>query len=469
MSPALIALVVLLLLPGLLVVRAPWTTAPALSLAFWALSIWWPGLAGLSRGRVTASVLLVSLLLLAIRALPKHETLPAPGGTALPSPEPAPRPGLPTPRLTAPPTLALLLVALALVAAASLWRHAPGPGMAFQTTTARLVLWRDGIPLSAEPLLPLGPFGAHAPALATIGADLAALSGGDPARGVLLVYVTAIALLLLGLFMLEASWLPPGTAALGALSGLAVAQGLDWLALWGRGEAALCLGFVLPAAALWLGHVSRSSAIAAGMLFAAGLVAQPLLAAVVWASCALALLARRSRRALGRLALVSGAAAVLGAFGALPALSALSARELRAILSFPARELAAFLGGCLALLLGAVLARRLAQERERLALAGCLFAGALLVAPTHTRIRDAQLPVAGEQALARLAAASGPLDALCAPAPLLDWVPALVGRAAGEPGPWIPAVYQDEWAARVPRRCQVSLADRQSASRRAGP
>ncbi len=201
--------------------------------------------------------------------------------------------------------------------------------MAFQTTTARLLLWRDGIPLTAEPLLPLAPFGAHAPALATIAADLSALSGIDPARAVLLVFVAAIAALLVGLFALEATWLPPAAAALGALSGLAVAQGLDWLALWGSGEAFLCLGLVLPASALVLGHVSRSSAFAAGMLFAAGLVAQPLLAVAVWTTCAVVLLARRSRRALCRLTLVSGATACLGGPGLVPALSALSARELR--------------------------------------------------------------------------------------------------------------------------------------------
>jgi hypothetical protein len=455
MTVTLIALGVLLLLPGLLVVRAPWTVAPALSLAFWAVSIWWPVLAGLSRGRLVASTLFVSLLLLALRAWPKHEVPPPPGETLPPSPEPAPGPGLPTPRLSGAPALVVLLAALGLLAAAPLWRHAPGPGMAFQTTAARLVLWRDGIPASAAPLLPLAPFGAHAPAVATIAADLSAFSGSDPARSVLLVFVAAIGLLLVGLFALEASGLPPAAAALGALSGLAVAQGVDWLALWGSGEAALCLGFALPATALVLGRVSRSSALAAGLLFAAGLVAQPLLAMLVWVSCALVLLARRSRRGPGRLALVSGTAVVLGGFGVRPALSALSFRELHAILSPSGRDLAAFLAGCLALSMCAVLARRLTRQQGRLAL---LVAGALLVALTHTRIKAGQIPVARQEALNRVAAATSPLDVVCAPLPLLDWVPALVGRAAGEPGPWIPAVYQDEWAARVRRRCQASLA-----------
>ncbi len=37
----LLTLGVLLLLPGLLVVRAPWTAVPFLSAAFWIVSWWW--------------------------------------------------------------------------------------------------------------------------------------------------------------------------------------------------------------------------------------------------------------------------------------------------------------------------------------------------------------------------------------------------------------------------------------------
>jgi hypothetical protein len=55
------ALALLALLPGALVVRAPWTAVPALSLAFWVLCAWWPPLAG--RGRFLAAALLVFGLL----------------------------------------------------------------------------------------------------------------------------------------------------------------------------------------------------------------------------------------------------------------------------------------------------------------------------------------------------------------------------------------------------------------------
>jgi hypothetical protein len=460
MVVTLMALAALLLLPGLLVGRAPWPAVPALSLAFWALSSWWPAFSGLARGRFVAAALFVAALLLLIRVLPKHE-VPPPPGTSPPAPQPRRRSGRPTPRLASAPVAVLLGVALTLLAFACLWHHAPGPRMAFQTTSARLVLWRDGIPLSAEPLLPLAPFGAHAPALATVAADLSALSGSDPARAVVLVFVAASGLLLLGLFMLEAAWLPPWAAVLGALSGLAAAQGLDWLALWGPGEAALCLGLVLPASALVLGHSSRSSAFAAGALLGAGLLAQPLLTLAVWGACATALLWRRGRPGLGRLVSASAAAAALGGPGLVPALRALSLDELPVILSPSARDAAAFLLGSAALLFAVPAGRWLSPPARGARLAvtvplGLAF-GACLVAAVQLPIAAAQLPSASEEALARVARITGPLDAVCAPTPLRDWIPALAGRAPGEPGPWIPAIYRDEWSARVRRRCRASL------------
>ena len=43
----LLALAALLLLPGLVIVRAPWTAVPFLSVSFWIVSWWW----GLGRRR----------------------------------------------------------------------------------------------------------------------------------------------------------------------------------------------------------------------------------------------------------------------------------------------------------------------------------------------------------------------------------------------------------------------------------
>ena len=60
-------------------------------------------------------------------------------------------------------------------------------------------------------------------------------------------------------------------------------------------------------------------------------------------------------------------------------------------------------------------------------------------------------------ALVRLSVETDPLEVVCAPEGARDWVPALAGREAGEPGPWIPPVYADEWAGRVRRPCAARL------------
>src|SRR5689334_14792491 len=76
----LLAFAVLLLLPGLLVVRAPWPAVPFLSLSFWALS--WGWLFGASRQRFLHAALLGFLLLAALRLL-KPLGLRAPRGATL--------------------------------------------------------------------------------------------------------------------------------------------------------------------------------------------------------------------------------------------------------------------------------------------------------------------------------------------------------------------------------------------------
>ena len=462
MSPlaaGLLALALLSLLPGTLVVRAPWTAVPALSLAFWALGAWWPPLAG--RGRVLAAALLVFGLLALLRLLPQREVPPPPGWRPPPAPAPPARPGRPPPRATSGPSLLVAAIALALLAPLPLWHHAPGPRLAFQTTTARLLLWRDGIPATAEPLLPLAPVGAHAPALATLAADVSHLSGLEPAPSLLLVVVAAAGLLLVGLFALHATWAPPWVAALGAVAGLAAAPWPGALSVWGEGEGLLALAFALPAVALLVGHASRSSAAAAGMLLAAAALAQPLLAAGLLLAAAIRLGRRGSA---SRLVLAFGLALALAAPGLWPLARALSRLEV-AILARavqPGELLAFAVGLALAASLPVALVR-LAESRSRagrLATAGLAVVGAaLLVARVHGWIASGQLPALTRVALARVAAGTRPLDAVCAPEGAREWVPALAGRAAGEPGPWIPTVYADEWAARTPRPCGARLED----------
>ena len=464
MTTTLIALGALLLLPGLLVVRAPWTVVPALSLAFWALSIWWPPLSGLARGPgAWSAILLVSVLLLLLRVLPKHEVPPPPGWTAPPSPEPEPRPGLPTPRLASGPALAILVVALALLAVGAALAPRAGPrhglpdddrrascsgATASRSRPSRCC--RSRLSARTRPPSPRSP------------RTSALLSGSDPARAVLLVFVAAIAAAARGPLRARGDLAPAGgRRARRALRASSSRRGSTGSRSGARARPALCLGFVLPASALVLGHVSRSSAFAAGLLFAAGLVAQPLLAVAVWASCAAVLLGRRSRRALGRLALVSGGAAGLGGPGLVPALSALSARELLAILSPSARR-----PGRVPRRIRRAAARRPSWPDGSPGgpggSASALVAGLGLRRAARGRSftsgsRARSCPSRVSRRCARLAASTGPLDVVCASPPLLDWIPALAGRAAGEPGPWIPAVYEDEWAARVRRPCRTAL------------
>ena len=104
---------------------------------------------------------------------------------------------------------------------------------------------------------------------------------------------------------------------------------------------------------------------------------------------------------------------------------------------------------------------RLAEPRSRagrLATVGLAVIGAaLLIARVHGWVASGQLPRGTRDALARAAAETNPLDVLCAAEGVRDWVPALAGREVGEPGPWIPPVYADEWAARTPRACGARL------------
>ena len=455
----------LVLLPGLLVVRAPWTAVAPLSLAFWTLGAWWPPFAGPGRSRVVLAGLAASFLLALLRLVPKHALAPPRGWQPPPANVRPARPGLGSPPLASAPSLVVLATALALMAPLPLWHHAPGPRLAFQTTTARLLVWRDGIPASFEPLLPLEPVGAHAPALATLAADVSLLTGVDPGPALLWVVAVAAGLLLVGLFALNATWAPAPAAALGSLVALAASPWPGLVSFWGEGEALLALGFLLPAAALLLGHVSRSSAVAAALLLAAGALAQPLLAAVAVGLVGFVTLGRPRpiRPSARRLALALLLALVLAAPGLGPLARAISAREALSVatgISAWAHQLPPFaLGLVLAALapLGLLQAapRRAGAARAAAGLAG--LAALLLVVRVHGWFASGQLGETTRAALARAAAVTRPLDAICAGERERDFVPALAGRRAGEPGVWIPAVYADEWGRRERKPCRARL------------
>ncbi len=464
--PLALALALLVLLPGALVVRAPWTVVPALSLAFWAVSIaWLPAQA--SRASFVAAALVVSGLLLLLRLLPKHE-VPPPAGWEPPPLAPTPRrPGLAPPPLRSVPSLLTAAVSLAVLLPAPLWHNPPGPALAFQVTAARLLLWRDGMPLSAEPLLPLAPFGAHAPAAATLSADLSRLARVEPASAVVAVLLASASLTLVGLFALVAVRHSPTVAALAAVLALGAMPWPGWLEAWGAGAALLALALALPGLALLVGHASRSSGLAAGLLLAGSALAQPLLALAAFA-CGAGLVLRRPqgrRAASGRLTLVLGTSLLLAAPGLRPLAAALSAKEAVSIAgSVTPREWLTCALALLLLLVAPDIARRLAEARRplwrRLGLAAGLASGALFAARVHGWIAAGELPAATRATLARAALAAGPLEAVCAGESLRDWLPALAGRAPGGDRPWIPGVYAEEWGERPARDCAVTISER---------
>ncbi len=458
-AAGLLALGALLLLPGLLVVRAPWTAVPALSLAFWTLSWWWLPFA--ARSRVLLAALAFFSVLALLRFLPKHTVAPPPGYTG---PVPSPPVTGPTtgdvPRLRSAPSLAVGGVALALLVPLPFERHAPGPEMAFHTTSARLALWRDGAPATYEPLLPVGPFGAHSPAVPMLAGDLARLAGLDPARAVVLTTLVSHGLLVIGLYaLLCATALRPSAAALAALVGLAVTPWPGVLAMWGAGGPTLALAFCLSAAALLLAHTSRPSAVAAGMLLGAAALAQPLLTLAM--VIALAVMIRRQR-----LALAFGVAAVLATPGLLPLARALSVSEALGVLGSPRpQELVDLFTGLVLVTLVVLLARGL-REGSRLsrtlAMVLVVTGAVVLFVRVHGWLTGGQMNPESRLALSHLAEAGRPLEAVCAPEALVDWVPALAGRAAGgwgaeAPRPWVPHVLREEIAGSPVPTCTKKL------------
>jgi hypothetical protein len=200
------------------------------------------------------------------------------------------------------------------------------------------------------------------------------------------------------------------------------------------------------------------------MLFSAGALAHPLLAAAAFALSAAAVLVRRGRApgATTRLGLSAPLALVLAAPGLVPLARALSLPEALAILTtWRPRELPPL---ALGLLLGAfapLAFARAAEHPSRAARAAFTavdgLAALLLVARVHGWFGSGQLDAQALAALTRASQVAAPLESVCAADGERDFVPALAGRRAGEPGPWIPTVYADEWARREPRACDRSL------------
>ncbi|MBI3932924.1 MAG: hypothetical protein HY317_05880 [Acidobacteria bacterium] len=422
------ALAALLLLPGLAVVRAPWAAVPFLSAAFWTLSWWWLP-AEASRQRFVASALAGFALLAALR-------LAKPLGLR--------RPSWP----------ALLVVAAAAARLACLaWPVAPGDEMGLQAASTLLLVWRDGVPGTGEPLLSVAPFGAHDPGLAALAADVALLSGLPAYSAALFAALAAHGLLQVAAFALLARVQEPRLVAPIATACLAPVAG----GVLARGENAtvLALAFAVAAAAALVRRSSRSSAVAAGAFLAAALESQPLLAAAVapalLAACAFPGGTRPAGTptALSRAALAAAVAAVTAApfLGRLVrALGHGAPPELATVATARLAE-AVPLGLCLVAagaLSGAMvrLGRRAGDLAVRVALVVLLVLGgaeglrAHRVAGEAVAIRPAHF-----EGMAWIRDHTGPLDVVCSDARAASaWIPAVAQRAVRpEPLPSLPA------------------------------
>lgn len=470
-AAGLLVLIALVLLPGLLVVRAPWTVMPALSVSFWVLSWWWLPIAG--RTRVLQASLALFTVLAIVRLLPRH-TVPPPPDYSGPAPPPlvaGPTTG-DAPKLRSAASLTVVGVALAMIVPLPLWPHVPGREMAFHTTATRLAQWRDGLPASYEPLLPLAPFGVHSPAVPAVAADVSILSGLDPGQSLVVASLLSAALLLMAFFALLATRLRPPSAALAALLGLSAAPWPGFLAVWGEGGPVLALALALSATTLLIGHSSRPSAVAAGTLLGAAALAQPLLTLVVAVSLGLWAGATGDSSGAGRtaalamtrrLALALGVAIVLAAPALLRLARALSPGEiLGAMRSLQPTELADFVTGLVLFALATVVAHLLAGHRRRQGwLVGVLVAvsAVLLLVVAHLGPAAGQVGPADLRALATLREEARPTEAVCAPAGVVDWVPALAGRPVGgsgkeAPRPWVPPAFREEAGRGFPGPCR---------------
>jgi hypothetical protein len=358
---ALAWLAALVLLPGLLVVRAPWPYVPFLSMAFWMASWRWLEPFGAGRAAFVRSALLVFAALGCLRLLKPL--------------------GLRRPRARAMAVLLLAVLPLALVPST-----APvGLDASFRAAGVRVLSWRDGWPVSYEPLLPLAPFGAHAPGLTAVAADVALLAEHPPLASLRLAEAAGLGLLPLACYALLRRRYP-GTA-------LAAASLLAALALVTGAPAPTAVALAFAVAGLRLAWSARGwpRASTAGALLGAAVVVQPAIGAVAGIA---ALGVGWRRRA--RVPALATFAALLAGPTALTVVRALSADEVRGWLADAGR-------------------------------------------------REAPLPPAAhEPEYAAIGRQVGGLEVVETQAGTSGaWIPALAGRRVTTP--WVPAIYRTEW------------------------
>jgi hypothetical protein len=403
----------LLLLPGFLVVRAPWHAVPLLSAAFWITSWGWSGLLGVSRPRFLATMLAAQGALACLRLL-KPWGLRRPGG----------------------PVLAVLAAALAGLAIGGPTPGPPTPEGSALALTARLLAWSHRVPSTYEPLLPVHEFAVHTVGPAALAADVALLTGLPPARSAALVAATVPGLLLLAAF---GALSRRGPAAPGALLAVAVTLA-SWTALWGTVAGLLAAAFVVAAAGWLIAARNRSPVVAAGLLAAAAVLSDGAVAVTGLGFAGLLAFVRGETgrdTPAGRLAWAAGVAAIAAAplawRLAVTATGVVGAPEM----ALAAGTVAGAGGGLLA---GIALCDRPARARGPVRLA--LLAAAAGAALLASRLAGERwLPGPGDQEAARwIVERTGPLESFCVDTPGGRWIPALAGRGirTEQPLPGLP-------------------------------
>jgi hypothetical protein len=287
-----VSLLALLLLPGFLVVRAPWTAVPFLSLFFWIASWWWLPSGG--RSSFLAAALLafgLGALLRLVRVRPARPSWPA-----------------------------LVAVAAALVRAGAAFVPMAGGLAQPDPIPAQLMVWHDGLPSTYVPLREEAHFGADPHGLDALAADVSLLSGLPVARAAVLAAAVARGLSALGLYALLARRIAPGAAAIVTAAVSVAVSLIEAVSAGGDPAWSLGLGFVLAAAGPLVSGRSRSGAVAAGAFVGAALMIAPAMvatgAAAGGAAAALAWTRtpREARAALlRRLGVAAVAAAATGA------------------------------------------------------------------------------------------------------------------------------------------------------------
>jgi len=259
-----LTLAALLLFPGLVIVRAPWTAVPFLSVAFWAVSWWLLAGSGLGRERFLTWALATFVVLASLRLL-------KPLGLGIPS----------------WPVALIVGVALCRLVPFALWVVDPAPGMSLTSLRTLLIVWHDGLPVSYEPLLPL-TFPPHVSGLEALAADVSMLSGLTPARAAFLVSLAGSLLFELALFALLARFFTAGVSAVTAVLSFSMSAPSGCLS--SSPGSTLALSLVVGASSVFCRRTSRSSAVAAGFVLGAALSADgvgvcflpPALGAFAW-------------------------------------------------------------------------------------------------------------------------------------------------------------------------------------------